>query len=271
MTAELLATHADAQVYHASWRELLDVLPRREDGTVCDALIVDAPYSERVHAGHDSGVHDGDVYQGRRSKGTASSGRRKLSYSSWGTEEVDAFVDGWAPRTSGWLASITDHVLAPSWAAALERSGRYVFAPIAFTEPGSRVRLSGDGPSSWTTWIVVARPRNRDFQRWGTLPGAYVLPPGHSERMQVVGGKPLWLMERLVEDYSRPGDLVIDPCAGAFTAGRACQLTGRRFVGGDAMLEHAEIGARRLSLPVQRPMFLEGGAPAEQLALGGDQ
>src|SRR5690606_34553635 len=131
-----------------------------------------------------------------------------------------------------------------------------------------RVRLLGDGPSTWTCWIVVARPRSVEFARWGTLPGAYVLPPGHAERMPVVGGKPLWLMERLVEDYSRPGDLVCDPCCGAGTTLEAALRTGRLAVGGDAMREHAELAAARVSRPVQRPLLGAAEAPrAEQRSL----
>lgn len=151
------------------------------------------------------------------------------------------FVDAWSSRTRGWIVSVTDDVLAASWAECLEYAGRYVFAPLPFVAPGSRVRLSGDGPSSWTCWIVVARPRNRTFASWGTLPGAYVLPEGHGGKLPVVGGKPLWLMQRLVEDYSRPGDLVCDPCCGAGTTLVAALRAGRRAIGGDVSAEHAEL------------------------------
>jgi len=33
----------------------------------------------------------------------------------------------------------------------------------------------------------------------------------------IIGGKPMWLMRALVRDYSRPGNLVCDPCAGGAT------------------------------------------------------
>lgn len=254
MSAELLATHADASAYHATWRELLDVLPRREDGSVCDALIVDAPYSERTHE-----ANDGSAQRDPSTMPNPEKANRPLNYACWSDEDVSSFVRAWAPATRGWFVSITDHTLARVWERELLALDRYVFAPVAFTAPGSRIRLAGDGPSNWTTWIVVARPRTREAQRWGTLPGAYVLPSGYSERMEVVGGKPLWLMERLVEDYSRPGDLVCDPCAGAGTTLLAAARTGRRAIGGDAMREHAELAAKRVSGFVQQPLFLAGG------------
>jgi DNA modification methylase len=65
-------------------------------------------------------------------------------------------------------------------------------------------------------------------------------------------------MERLVEYYSRPGDLVCDPCCGAGTALLAALRTGRRAVGGDAMREHAELAADRCGRRmIQRPLLLE--------------
>jgi site-specific DNA-methyltransferase (adenine-specific) len=139
-----------------------------------------------------------------------------------------------------------------------------VFAPIPVVQVGMNVRLAGDGPSNWTCWLVVARPRTGPCVKWGTLRGAYVGNPFDagensataSRRSLVVGGKPLWLMERITEDYSRPGALVVDPCCGAGTTLVAAQRTGRRAIGGDAMREHAEIAAKRISRPVQAPLWV---------------
>lgn len=244
---ELLADRDVAQVYHASWQELLDVVPR------CDALIVDAPYSGRTHS-----ANDGSSQRDPSRMANPEKLNRPLNYAPWDASDVDTFVHAWSPRVEGWFVSITDHVLARAWEESLLAAGRYVFAPVAFTAPGSRIRLAGDGPSNWTTWVVVARPKSKAMQRWGTLPGAYVLPPGHSERMAVFGGKPAWLMERLVEDYSRPGQLVVDPCCGAGTTVTAAIRTGRRAIGGDAMREHAELAAKAVGAMQQAPLFAGG-------------
>jgi site-specific DNA-methyltransferase (adenine-specific) len=66
---------------------------------------------------------------------------------------------------------------------------------------------------------------------WGTLPGAYVVK--RSARPVIPGDKPEVLMRAIVRDYSRPGELVCDPCAGAGTTGVACLREGRRFSGGE--------------------------------------
>ena len=43
--------------------------------------------------------------------------------------------------------------------------------------------------------------------------------------------KPVKLMRELVEKFSKPGDLILDPFMGSGSTGRACANTGRRFIG----------------------------------------
>ena len=43
--------------------------------------------------------------------------------------------------------------------------------------------------------------------------------------------KPVPLLEYLIRSYSRPGDLVLDPCAGSGSAAIAAMNTSRKFVG----------------------------------------
>ena len=264
-------------------------------GVECDALIVDAPYSARTHGGHDSAPTVGGLY-GRTTHGSHRSGlalsrpgvsttacvRRAINYDGWTQDDVRAFVASWAPRTRGWIVTITDHVLASVWDAALADAGRYVFAPLPWFSPGSRVRLTGDGPSSWTCWIVVARPRSgedrngRPFNKWGTLPGGYMFTsdgigntPNGGRKRTIVGGKPPALMRALVRDYTRPGDLVCDPCAGGGTTLLAAVQEGRRAVGSEMDSEtHAQAVARLERELRQGGLFRAPTVPAsEQVGL----
>jgi site-specific DNA-methyltransferase (adenine-specific) len=229
-----------------------------------DALIVDAPYSARTHGAY---------------RDMAEVGRRSISYAAWSADDVDAFVTAWAPRSRGWFVSLTDHILAPAWQAALERAGRYTFAPIACMEPGSRVRLSGDGPAQWSVWALAGRPKTREAQKWGALPGGYIVPSSEwwrsgtdASRNGVIGCKTLWLMRALVRDYTRPGDLVCDPCAGGSTTLLAAVMEGRRAIGAEMDPAHYLIGKRRLERGFTAPLFAESaGRPAEQLELAGGE
>lgn len=198
-----------------------------------DALISDPPYSERTHSGHNGAQRNDQA------------NAQCLLYSYWTTDEVERFVASWSPRCRGWFVVLTDHVLFSSYETAFRAYGRYPFAPVPCVEPGMTVRLAGDGPSSWTVWGAVARPRTQEFSRWGTLPGAYVIGPGHRDRTYI-GGKPLWLMRHLVKDYSRPGDLIVDPCAGLGTTLAAAALEDRGAIGCEVDPEVFEAAVERL-------------------------
>ena len=43
--------------------------------------------------------------------------------------------------------------------------------------------------------------------------------------------KPVKIMKKLIETFTDPGDVVIDPCFGSGTTGRACMELGRHFYG----------------------------------------
>jgi len=54
-------------------------------------------------------------------------------------------------------------------------------------------------------------------------------------------------MERLIRDYTQPGDLVCDPFSGSGTTGVACVRMGRRFIGWERDEKHFSYAARRIS------------------------
>lgn len=208
----------------------LEVLPTLER---VDAVIVDPPYSSRCHKGHNSGA----------SQSRDGSNRSGLGYASLSLEDVDLLAEVYAKTCSGWVVWMTDSDLALAVRSALEKHGRYAFAPLPFYQSGRSVRLTGDGPSSWTDWIVVARTKAQN--KWGTLPGGYIAGPGWNDK-QRMGGKPTLLMDALVCDYSRPGQLVLDTHMGAGTTGVACVRQGRRFIGCEIDRQAFDIACKRI-------------------------
>jgi len=235
-------TIGNCELWHGDCREVLPLLPK------VDAVITDPPYSARTHAGHDATArgHTGEGHDGAERSG--------LGYQPMTPEAADFFAAEYARLCGGWIVWMTDHTLAPTIGKALESRGRYVFAPLPFFAPGSRVRLSGDGPSSWTDWIIVARTAAQ--ARWGTLPGGYVAGPGWSDKARM-GGKPTLLMDSLVLDYSRAGDLVLDTHMGAGTTGVSCSRTGRRFIGCEIEREPFDIACRRIEQAYAQPRLFE--------------
>jgi len=71
--------------------------------------------------------------------------------------------------------------------------------------------------------------------------------------------KPLRLMRAIVEDFTLPGDLVLDGFAGSGTTGIACNQLGRRFIGWELDAGYYEIARRRLSGDEARPSIHQPG------------
>ena len=154
------------------------------------------------------------------------------------------------------MVALTSSGLLNCWQAAYRRVGRYAFAPVACVIRGMTVRIVGDGPSSWTVYAMVARPSNREFATWGTLPGAYVVPRNNTSGGDG-RGKPPYLMQGLVRDYSRAGDLVVDPMCGHASTGVAALSLGRRFVGSERDPSIFAEAAKAIARPQQRDLFME--------------
>jgi len=69
--------------------------------------------------------------------------------------------------------------------------------------------------------------------------------------------KPVELMRWLVEKFTKPGDLVLDPYMGSGPIARACADLGRRYVGIEMVEDYCAIAVSRLS---QQTLDLTGGA-----------
>lgn len=231
-------------LYLGDCREILPTLGK------VDHIITDPPYSARTHTGHDDSAartaRDGFV-------------RQSLGYEPLNAIACGRLASLFHTVAPGWIVWMTDDVLAPHIGAALAERGRKVFPPLPFFQPGRSVRLAGDGPCSWTDWIICAR--TSALKKWGALPGGYVAGEGWSDKARM-GGKPTRLMNLLVQHYSRAGDLVCDPFMGGGTTGVACIIEGRRFVGMEVDGPTFDIACRRIADELKRPRLELAPAPA---------
>lgn len=216
-----------------------------------DHTVSDPPYGKRTHEGqqHERWGPASDAW-------VSAAG---LRYDHLEPATLRAVAAQLVRVTRKWILVMTSHDLIPAWEEALGALGRYVFAPLPILLPGMNVRLQGDGPSSWAVYLVVCRPVG---YKDGTKPGGYTGSPGTAQEraLPVKGSKPLWLMEQILEDYTAPGDLILDPFAGAGTTLLAAARKGRRALGFELNPTHYEIARRRLAGEAVR-------APAGQMAL----
>ena len=252
MTERYLSPCGAIDLRLGRWQDVL------ADVTTCDAVICDPPYSARTHEGMRLGpalTGSGNPYE-----------RTGVIYETWTPDHVGAFCSSWSPRASGWIVAMTSHDLCRFFEDAM--TDRYVFPPLPFVEVGKQPRLSGDGPASWTCWIMVARHRNAAAKSLGSLPGAYVPPAGCGWNDRLIkGGKPLGLMRAIVRDYTRPGDLVVDPFAGGGTTALACAIEGRRCITSEMDPVTFEKARARLSKGYTRDAFAD--SPKTKAKQGG--
>lgn len=186
----------------------------------CDALITDPPYSARTHEGQRTGSTLDD--------------EGSISYAHWSDHDARELAEWSRHRVRWWAAIFSDHVLQRAHEAAWQSLNWYVFAPVGWVRSNPTPRMTGDGPTGAVEWITVARPRHKmPSARMGSRPGSYDVSVSAAALVHP-GGKSIDGMRAIVRDYTEPGDLVCDPCAGGGTTLLAAVIEGRRAIGAES-------------------------------------
>lgn len=115
---------------------------------------------------------------------------------------------------------------------------------LAYLTPG------GQSPQLWhkrtnTFWKPVL------WYTKGEYIGDYIgdvlkSPPNDNDKQFHEWGQSLGGMEDIVERFTNPGEVILDPFAGGGTTGVAAVLKGRKFIGADIARENIEITEKRV-------------------------
>lgn len=135
---------------------------------------------------------------------------------------------------------------------ALEQLGAYKEAAgDAWVRSGVWVRtngtpqISGDRPAQGAEGVFIGHGPGRKRWNGGGSRAAWTGP--RETDAEHPTQKPLWLMERLILDFTDHGDLVCDPFMGSGTTGVAALRHGRRFIGFERDPRYFAIAERRIS------------------------
>ena len=235
-----------------------DILPTLD---YCDHFIADPPYSEHVHGAVRSSVMRENDRGGRYGADV----RRNvdLGFGSL-TEELRYFLATEAARlTRRWVLVFSDTEGAHLWAEELEAAGLDYVRTGAWIKRGSTPQFSGDRPASGHESITICHPKGRKRWNGGGSHAVWDVPivlnrarADKSERVHPTQ-KPLVLMAQLVEQFTDPGELILDAVAGSGTTGVAAKRLGRRAVLIEEQEAHCESAAIRLQNEQPQLSFTE--------------
>lgn len=218
-----------------------DVLPLIPDKGVTH-VITDPPFEAEAHT------------KGRRLNGkTLESGERAvdeapLSFSPITTDGRRSVASEFARIAGRWVIAFSQVEAVMEWQRVLTASGELSPRRIGvWIKPDGMPQFSGDRPGMGYESIVFCHRKGRSAWNGGGRVGVFThnknTPGGaHFHETQ----KPLPLMLELVELFTDPGDIVLDPFCGSGTTGVACLRLGRRFIGIEKDAKYAAVAQERL-------------------------
>lgn len=231
---------------HGDNREVLPTLPNLSVAHV----ITDPPYSEHVHGKN--------MRQLRGSGGNAANdgvkrgkvGAFSLGFDALETQHRRELAEEFARLISRWVLVFSDAESVHFWREDLEAEGLPHIRQGAWVKLNCQPQLTGDRPAVGSEAVQISHRKGRKKWNGGGLPAVWAYSiatdrSGRGDRVHTTQ-KPLDLMLRLVELFTDPGDIVLDPFAGSGTTGVACLRLGRRFIGVERDERYAAIATERL-------------------------
>lgn len=238
-------------VLHADNREVLPTLPDKSVAHV----ITDPPYSEHVHGKvrRGSSLPDG---KGGKPHGESRGGKACISravalgFESLARADMERCADQFSRLTRRWALVFSDLEMASDWQSELRVSGLEHVRFGVWIKIGCTPQFTGDRPAAGAEAISIAHPKGRKRWNGGGSHAVWAYPivldrDGHTPRLHTTQ-KPLDLMLKLVELFTDPDEVVLDPFCGSGTTDVACLRLGRRFIGIERDAKYAAVARERL-------------------------
>lgn len=215
-----------------------------------DHIVCDPPYSESVHKSVRSGRRD------RLSDSAEQPCRLRravdLGFDHLNAELRRACAEHFGRLVSKWCLVFSDVESCHLWRDDLGAGGLNYRRTGAWIRIGGAPQFSGDRPAVGFEAITMAHAKGRSRWNGGGHAGIYTWPIV-ANRFGAEGSrihktqKPLPLMLELIELFTNPGELVVDPFCGSGTTGVAAIRLGRRFIGLEVDPTCAALARERLA------------------------
>jgi len=207
-------------IYHGDSR---DILPLLDVGL--DAIITDPPYDQTTHEG---------------ARRDAKSRLSPIDFSPIDPSWVVPML--LSTSCSGWIICFCSMEMLGDYK---RNAGEWWVRSGFWHRTNGTPQFSGDRPAQPGEGLVIMHGPNskKSWSRgghqafWETSISSGGLHPT---------GKPLKLMQMLVNDFTEPGQLILDPFMGSGTTLLAAKNLGRKAIGIEIEEKYCEIAARRL-------------------------
>lgn len=210
-----------------------------------DHTITDPPFTAHVDAGFASmkkpGKRGGAKYEGRidGKVRVQKVTRADIGVGALTVEDIEKLCAHIVRVTRRWIIVFCAWEQLSDYKRGLELAGGEYVRACAWDKPDSTPQLSGDGPATWGECIVVghaARGKGYGRRRWnaGGKRGKYTsMVCRGAERTDHPTQKPHRLMVELVDDFTEPGEIILDPFAGVGSTLLAATHRRRRAIGSE--------------------------------------
>jgi len=239
-------------IYHADCRDILPML-----GPV-DHIITDPPFARDVY----QRLGASNLTEQAGNKGRVGS-RINHQYSSISIERlaagaigyIDEMLEGVASEiarlTTRWAIVFSDVETCHRWREALTGDGqmRYVRTG-AWVKTDPMPQFSGDRPAVGFEPCTIVHANGPMHWNGGGNAATWTYGTVKTDRPDHPCPKPLPLMRELVQLFSDPSELILDPFMGSGTTLRAAKDLGRRAIGIEIEEKYCEIAVKRLAQEV---------------------
>jgi len=234
-------------IYHGDCRE---VLPRL--GQV-DHVITDPPYSR-------------DFYQRIRTNHEQLGKSRPVSLIALRAgaigdvnELIDPVSTAIALYCRRWAIVFSDIEYCGEWRERLQARGLDYVRTGAWVKVNPMPQFSGDRPGVGFEVCTICHAKGGKRWNGGGRPAVWTHHISRGDRPDHPTPKPLSLMLQLIQLFSDPGELILDPFLGSGTTLVAAKNLGREAIGIEIEERYCEIAAKRLAQEVL-PFREEEGA-----------
>ena len=215
--------------------DCLDLMKEMPDKSV-DLVLTDPPYSEKTHIGMRSMQKDGHAVS-------------TIDFESINESQLMEIFNEIGRVSKAWVVSFIDWRHAAKLEEHPPKNLEYVRTGI-WVKPNGMPQLTADRPS--TGWESISFLHRSDIKKeWNGGGRSSVFIYNNVRAGRFVANfhpceKPLGLVQELLDLFSTPGDIILDPFLGSGTTAIVCNVTNRKYIGIEKDPKYCDIAAKRI-------------------------